>query len=134
MSSKNKTKNDKFTIRYVNYGIASRFPGYEIDINRALLEPKYKKLLKDIIEHEKSHLEGSNRFRDMFLDIKGIKNRRLYNQFILTHPSSLIQVIPIGRRKGIWFYDINLIIFWIFDLCFLYLINWGLVSLWKIII
>lgn len=109
-----KLKKDKgpFLIEYVSYGIANRFSGNRIEINKKLLQSQYKPIYYELIEHEKAHSDKSWCLDDFAMDLQGFENRWLYNKFILTTPSSWVQLSPIYLSKGKIYWDITLIIFW----------------------
>lgn len=118
-----KRKKSDFLITYVNYGIASRYPNKEIDINYKLKNPKYRKLLREIIEHEKKHTDKGYSNYDFALDMEGFKNKGLYWHFILNHPSAWLQMLPMVIRKGRMFFDINVFILWICSILIIWLIT-----------
>ena len=87
-------------IKKVPFGIACRI-GETIYVHKDL-EEYDKELYDQIIFHEMNH---SNKFtlKDISMDldnkeIKGFKGR--YYGFILTHPSSLSELLPVWRYEG----------------------------------
>ncbi len=86
-------------IEYTNYGIACRI-GNTIIVNRALRERP--ELFEAIIRHEVEHTHRLA-LKDLILDLR-IKQlgpfRKEYWKFVLTHPSSWTEFLPIGFYKG----------------------------------
>lgn len=101
-----------FTIRPVSYGIANRFPGKRIEYHKKLLQDKYKPLLYEILDHEMSHTDSGYSSHDLWLDVRGFRNKALYHSFILRTPSAWVQYSPLYKSEGRWYTDISLIIFW----------------------
>jgi len=107
------------------YGIASRV-GDDIFINKELL--KYPKLYWAILDHEMSHTSGWT-LHDLKIDLtnkhlNGLKKD--YYNFILTHPKSWTEFLPINLYKGNVSFNLTLIIFYS-----LFLIFGGLI--WSLI-
>ena len=96
-------------IRYVNYGIANRFPG-KIELNVNLKKPEYKVLHDELLQHELSHTDNGYSWSDFNLDSRGFKNKKLYWKFILLHPMALIQFSPVYPSNKKIYYDISLLI------------------------
>ncbi len=94
----------------VGHGIANRFPD-RIEINKHLR--KYPRLLKAILEHERSHADGGYSKKDFMLDFTTPSKASTWDilKFMVKHPSAFTQVLPIywTKRTGI-VYDINLFI------------------------
>jgi hypothetical protein len=89
-------------VKFVPFGIASRV-GNTIYINKELPKFKYA-LYESILAHECKHGEGYS-FSDIKLDIvnkelEGMKGD--YYKFILSHPSTLTELLPIWRYEGFW--------------------------------
>lgn len=108
-------------IREVPFGIACRIGGV-IYIHKDL-KSFSKRLYEAILQHEIEHSDGFT-MKDVSMDIenkqlKGLK--KLYYKFILTHPSSLVELLPC------WKYDGKLI--WNPVLIFFYIIMGGIVWL-----
>lgn len=101
-------------IRKTKWGIANRFSDNYIEINEKLFLEKYRPLLNEIITHEKSHTDKGFSWKDLILDLKGFKNKKLYYGFIVTTPKSLVQFSPIYKSmKGGWYFDISIFLLWI---------------------
>jgi hypothetical protein len=102
-----------YNIQYTKFGIANRFPDYRIEINQGLKEPKYAPLLKEILAHEKRHTDLGVKWGDVQLDMEGFKNRGLYWNFILTHPSSWMQFLPLYPSEKKTYFDLTVLILWV---------------------
>lgn len=99
-------------IRYVNWGIANRFPG-KIEMNSKLLLPKYILLRNEILAHEMKHSDYKYTFDDFKQDFRfRLKHKWLYRWFILTTPSSWVNFSPFYRSEGKWYIDYNILITW----------------------
>jgi hypothetical protein len=102
-----------FAIQEINYGIASRI-GDDIFINKKIAS--FDKGLYDaLIEHEQNHTSGYT-LQDVKMDItnKQLKNiKDKYYKFILTHPSSWIEFLPIQFVKGNMIINPTLLIMYI---------------------
>ena len=110
-------------LKYVelSHGIASRC-GDTIYYHKEL--PKYKKLYKQIIKHEKAHTNDFE-WQDIMIDFRGkyLKGHKLeYYKFILTHPSSWTEFLPINRLNNQFTYNPTMIVVWIFIIVWLYFI------------
>ena len=94
-----------FTITEINHGIASRI-GDNIYINKKI--KKYDMgLFMALLEHEEAHTSGY-KWKDIKMDMvnDSIKNKkREYYGFILTHPSSWTEFLPIQRIDNRWICD-----------------------------
>ncbi len=117
-------------IYYVKKGIANNF-GDRIEIHEKLKRPEWEGLYESILKHELSHTNTTFSMRDLMLDTKPTKPRKMW-KFILTTPSSWWQFLPFYKSpisKG-WALDINLfIIYGGFLLAFLG-IKWLFGVLW----
>jgi hypothetical protein len=105
---------------YSKWGIGNNFGDF-IELNENL--KNYPKLHKAILAHEMSHTSDSGfTKKDLILDLSEnrISNSELM-KFIIKHPRSLVQFSPIYKKYGIFYYDINMIIIWLF--------TFGLISL-----
>lgn len=106
------------------WGIASRV-GNTIYVNQEL--EKYPKLYKAILNHEKKHTSKWN-LSDLKLDLSGkdlIDHKKEYYKFILLHPKSWVQFIPVCKQDGIWQVDLSLIIFYTLSaIIMLLIIRW----------
>lgn len=95
---------DFIKVYSVGYGIASRV-GDSIYLNKALHE--FPRLRDAILEHEYEHT-SSQTISDLILDIdiSQLRNLKgLYWKFILTHPSSWSEFIPIWKYNGKWTFN-----------------------------
>ncbi len=104
----------QFKIIYRNYGIADRFDNDVIELNKHLI--KYPDLHKSLIQHEARHT-NNQRFnrKDLEHDLSTpnqIKTWKL-TKFIIRHPLSLIQFVPVywTKKRGL-IVDYNLIVGW----------------------
>ncbi|KKK97683.1 hypothetical protein LCGC14_2650300 [marine sediment metagenome] len=95
---------------YVSHGVANRYSDC-IEINKNL--KKYPILLNPILEHENQHTDEFITKKDLKLDFM---SRTVHTfemlKFMLKHPASFTQILPIGFRKGKITYDVNVFIFW----------------------
>lgn len=103
-------------IVYRSFGIADKFPDNTIELNKHL--DKYPQLKKSLIEHEIRHTNNMkfNR-KDLEHDLATRHQLDTWKlmKFILRHPFSLVQFVPIyyhRKRKG-WIVDNNLLIGWV---------------------
>ena len=96
-------------VKYVNYGIANRFPG-RIELNANLKKPEYKILHDELLQHELAHTNTGYSRQDFNLDLHGFKNKKLYWKFVLLHPRTLIQFSPVYPSNSQVYYDISLLI------------------------
>ena len=103
----------KYTVNYVNHGIANRFPGGYIEVHRKLLDDRYSVLRKEIIAHEKAHSDKGLFWNDIVMDSKGFNNKRLYRKFVLSTPSSWVQFSPIYFSRGRLYFDVALILLYV---------------------
>lgn len=95
-------------IEYVNYGIANRFNN-RIEVNKAL--KKYPELLKTIIKHERNHSNGKYTLADYTSEFK-MPHLKIM-AFLLSHPSSWIQLSPVYPSKNMLHIDVGILISWI---------------------
>lgn len=102
-------------LTYVDYGIANRYED-KIEMNKKLLQPQYIKLHTEILRHELNHTNTGWSLTDFKLDLTGLKNKRLYWKFILTTPKSWVQFSPIYTSEKQWYFDITLILFYVFTI------------------
>ena len=82
-------------IYFRNSGIASMFidkTGKWIEMNSAL--KKYPKLYNAILKHEMKHYRSKNKFIDFKIDTFDKPPKGL-GKFILKHPSSLTEFLPV---------------------------------------
>lgn len=94
-----------------NYGIASR-TGNTIFINKEL--DKYPNLKQAILTHELSHTSGWS-WHDFKIDLTNKHLKEVdgdYYKFILTHPKSWTEFLPINIYKGNISFNLTLIIFY----------------------
>ncbi len=96
-------------IDYVKYGLGNRYKD-RIELNENL--KKYKGLHDSILKHELKHTDKLFTKKDFLLDFSsnGVNSLDLI-LFMIKHPKSLSQVLPIQIKKGVMFYDINSILF-----------------------
>lgn len=98
-------------IRYVPHAIANNFGSY-IELNENL--KKYPDLHDALLKHELSHTHSQGFTKeDLIIDLTetGVKNKDLI-RFMLKHPKSFLQLVPLYKKSGVWIYDINLLIIW----------------------
>lgn len=119
----------KYKIIKSHYGIANRFSNYEIVINKKLFLNEYKPLLKEIIKHEIKHTDTGYEFIDLYNDLVGFKNKKLYYKFILTTPKSWVQFSPFYIYGNKFYFDISIIIFYFFTVIILGGFIYGLVQI-----
>lgn len=86
------------------WGLANSYPD-RIEINKNL--KYYKDLRNNIIKHELKHIEGNDLIQEFDYNIWKIFPSLSY--FILTHPSTWIDFLPIQIRKSKIIIDINMI-------------------------
>jgi hypothetical protein len=115
------------TIKHIPFGIACRI-GNTIYIHKDM-EKFSVGLYNAILEHERSHTSHLT-LHDILIDLEnrhldGLKKE--YYNFILTHPTTLVELMPV------WKYDGKYV--WNLLLCLFYLglggIAWLIVSLLK---
>lgn len=117
-----------FRIAFVDHGIANRFSGKYIEVNRKLLRPEYEPLFFELLNHEMQHTDRGYTLKDIKLDTEGFKNKWLYYKFIITTPSSWNQFFPFYKSRGRWVLDLGLLWTW-----FIAAMVTGILSLWIII-
>jgi hypothetical protein len=103
--------NSRIRIEYSDTGIASRI-GDTIVINKKLQQFD-QVLYSSILLHEYEHTSGFT-FKDFLMDLKveHIKDYRgRYYWFILTHPSSWTEFLPIIKFHGHWVINPSLLMF-----------------------
>ena len=107
-------------IKETDYGIASRINN-TIYINRKL--KKYPVLYDNIIKHEKKHSKGFT-LNDLYIDFRGnyISPKKDYYKFILTHPSSWLEFLPVIRMNKKIVFNPTMIVLWLFISFWFYLI------------
>lgn len=114
-------------IEYIDYGIGNRVDN-TIYLNKKLQH--YPKLHDAILNHEKKHTSGWN-LSDLWLDInnptKGIKKE--YYLFILKHPKSWVNFLPVMFIKGKICIDMTLAFAWAFMIA-IFVTIFGLVIGW----
>ena len=97
-------------IIYVDHSIANNFGSY-IELNENL--KRFPKLHDQILKHELSHTnEKGFTAKDFSLDMDNSISTYQIIRFMFNHPKSVLQFRPFYRSKGIWYYDINMIITW----------------------
>ena len=108
-------------IKYVEYGLANNF-GNVIEVNENLR--KYPELLEPILIHELSHTEEVFAMKDLMLDITATYNlnQRKLIKFMIKHPKSLTQLLPIyfSKTHGL-VYDINSLLSYVMYITFILL-------------
>lgn len=100
-------------INFIDYGIACRI-GDTIYINKALPSYDYGLYLA-ILNHEYQHSKGYSA-KDVLLDIQAEYlegKKRSYWGFVLTHPSSWIEMLPIGKYEGRYVLNLTLLGLWL---------------------
>jgi len=99
----------------VPYGIANRFTDGTIEVNKNL--KKYPEVYKAILKHELEHTDDFFTLHDLKHDLNSEHEVDQFQmlKFILRHPLTLVQFLPIfyTKKRGIY-YDLNLIIFYSF--------------------
>jgi len=108
------------TIDFVTYGIACRI-GDTIIYNKNLL--KYDKLCMEVLDHEIRHSSKFSK-KDFLMDL--VEGSLLQNLvFSFRHPKAFTHFIPVGRYKGTWWVDINLLLS--------YLILTMVITMWSFV-
>ena len=105
---------DETKIVYRNYGIADRFSDGTIELNKYLND--YPELKKSLLLHEAKHT-NNQRFnrRDLLHDLTSLQQLSVFQmmKFMIRHPFSLIQVLPIYKTKTAgWVYDEVASLYW----------------------
>lgn len=101
-------ENEKIKIKYTDYGLANFFGDY-IEINKAF---KHNKKLRDyVVKHELGHSKKFDLLHEFKIDFRIMPS---LIGFIIKHPSTWIDFIPIQIRKKKIIYDLNLIILYSF--------------------
>jgi len=101
-------------IVYRGYGLADRFPDGTIELNKHLND--YPVLKKSILMHEARHTDNPkmNR-RDFMNDLTSLNQYKIFEltKFMVRHPLSLIQILPIYKTKTAgWVYDEVASLYW----------------------
>jgi len=108
-------------IEYVKWGLASNF-GDVIELNENLRH--YPELLNPILAHELGHTDKPFTMQDLMLDITSTHdiNQKKLIKFMIKHPKSLTQLLPIyfSKSRGI-VYDLNLILGYVMYICLILL-------------
>lgn len=105
----------------INHGIASRC-GDIITINKKLKE--YPKLEQAIIDHEMTH-SSEYKLKDLSMEfsIPQLKGYKLqYYKFILTHPSSWTEYLPITIENKKLRISPSILIFWLGSIALFYIL------------
>ena len=93
-------------VEYTSLGLANRYSD-KVEINVAL---KNNKKLRDyVIKHELSHVDKFDIGHDFDIRVPFLS----LSWFILSHPSTWIDFLPIQFRKGMLIYDFNLILLYL---------------------
>ncbi len=105
---------EQLKIVYRDYGIADRFPDNVIELNKHL--KKWPSLHKALIEHEARHTNRKGFTKeDLLHDLSTPNQLSTWKmmKFIVRHPFSLVQFVPIywTKKRGL-IIDYNLIIIW----------------------
>lgn len=90
-------------IKFVDFGIANVIEG-KIEINKDL--KKHPKLYERVLLHEMNHIKG-----DRNADFKDKFDPKLLI-WVMTHPSSWTQFLPIWFRGGIILYNRGMLYLW----------------------
>jgi len=112
-------------INETKYGIAYRIKD-DIYINNNL--KKYPDLRKAIISHELKHSKGFTK-KDIAIDIFNDdleKFKKQYYAFILTHPSTWTEFLPITIKKKTIIINPIMILFWIITIAFILFVYFGI--------
>ncbi len=104
----------QFKIVYRGYGIADRFPDNVIELNKHL--KKWPTLHASLLQHEARHTNNKKfNKKDLIHDLSTPNQIDTFKmmKFIIRHPFSLVQFIPIywTKKRGL-IIDYNLIIIW----------------------
>ena len=94
-------------VKYCKYGLSNYYPDH-IEINQHL--KKHKTLRNIIIKHELGHSERFDVKHDFDIPL-GL----MVIPFIIKHPSTWIDFLPIQRKDNEWVYDLNIII--LYSIC-----------------
>lgn len=100
-------------IKEVPFGIACRI-GRVIYIHKDLKDFS-KELYEAILQHEREHSDGFTT-KDVYMDLdnkqlKGLK--KVYYNFIFSHPSSLVELLPCWKYDGKIVWNLLLVYFYI---------------------
>jgi predicted SprT family Zn-dependent metalloprotease len=98
-------------IVYSEYGLANVYSD-KIELNKSLKLKKYKVLRDYIIKHELEHkINSFDLMHEFKIDWK-IMPKLIY--FVIIHPSTYLDFLPVQRKNKYWIIDSNM--------CLLYLI------------
>lgn len=98
----------KLKIKYVEYGLGNHFKTH-IELNKEL---KKNELLHNyVLAHEMGHSDQFDLAHEFKIEWKIMPSLIL---FVISHPKTWIDFLPIQYRKGKIIYDLNLIILYIF--------------------
>ncbi len=105
---------EQLKIVYRGYGIADRFPDGIIELNKHL--KKWPTLHKSLIQHEARHTNNQKfNKKDLVHDLSTPNQINTFKmmKFIMRHPLSLVQFMPVywTKNRGL-IVDYNLIIIW----------------------
>ncbi len=105
---------DETKIVYRNYGIADRFPDGTIELNKHLQD--YPSLKRSLLMHESRHTDNQKMNRTDFMnDLTSLNQLNMFDlmKFMVRHPLSMIQILPIYWTKtGGWAYDEMSVLYW----------------------
>lgn len=92
-------------VELVSFGVANRY-GETIEINKALLKPRWKRFHDWVMMHEEHHDSGAYTKEDFFHDM----NTPLWVQkesllFMLTEKGAWWQLVPIWYYRNEWIVD-----------------------------
>jgi len=110
-----KNNSQNYSVRKINHGIACRI-GNTIYYNSKL--ENYPQLLEAILIHEKRHTEGLTK-EDIMMDLvnEEIKPyKKQYYKFILSHPSSLTELLPCAIYDGRLVFNILISMLWLISI------------------
>lgn len=99
-------------VKYVDFAIGNNFGNY-VELNKNL--KLYPRLHDAILKHELQHtnIQGFTT-KDLMLDLSTPSDINTWDliKFMFRHPKSMIQLLPFYRSKGVYFYDVNMLIIW----------------------
>ncbi len=105
---------DETKIVYRNYGIADRFEDGTIELNKHLND--YPNLKRALLMHESRHTDNQRMNRKDFMnDLTSLNQLNMFDmmKFMVRHPLSMIQILPIYWTKtGGWSYDEMSALYW----------------------
>ena len=111
-------------IVYTKWGLANRFAD-RIEINEALKE--YPELHELVLQHELGHHDSNSFIKDLSHDLKEKFRWDLF-KFVITHPRTLINYLPIWYYKEKLVIEKSMSVVWLVGIIWLLLI-WTLTSL-----